>query len=391
MHNALRSIGLSSVALLAIAACGGQSGDVSASPEGNDDAQAPLVIGAQPEGGSRLPVPPTQQADASVDAPAQAVDTGTTTASAQSLVWVWYDYPNSLASVFANSSSFTHVSPALYQINYAYTSGVAAYWQQTSDSFDGLTTAQIATKVHAVGMKVVPLIFAGAGNGGTDQGIQNIIADAPSGTESAFITSMVSEAVTNGYDGYNLDWEVSNTSTTYAAYGADLVSFLGAFKTALHAHGMQLSIDLGTWFIKQTWCSGGTGVVDLTTIGSYVDQVIVEAYASTLGTASTSCPASISDPQNCGTDFMSVLNLMCVYVPSSQISIGFNVNPSTGNNAIAGSVISAVEAYGIHNVAVWPDFNSDGAGGSYVFMDSKNIQPTTATWYSLLSGFLSAE
>ena len=334
-------------------------------------------------------------ADASTPAEEAGVapqpDAGSTATTGQSLIWVWYDYPNSLASVFAHPSSFTHVSPALYQINYAYTSGVAAYWQQTTNSFDGLTTAQIASKVHAAGMKVVPLVFGGAGNNGTDEGIHDIIADSPSGTQSSFITSMVNEAVANGYDGYNLDWEVDNTQTTYATYGAALQSFLGTFKTALNAHGMQLSYDLGTWYLKQTWCSGGSGVVDLTAIGSVVDLAIIEDYASTLGTASSTCPTSLPDPQNCGTDFMSALNLMCVYVPNAAISIGFNANPSSGSNDVAGAVVNATQTYGIHNVAVWPDYNADGIGGTYVFLDANNIQPAGASWYSLLANFLASQ
>jgi hypothetical protein len=307
-------------------------------------------------------------------------------------VWVWFDYQNSLADVFANASSFTHVSPALYQINYAYTSGVPQFWNTTGDNFSGLTSTQIATKVHAAGMKVVPLVFGGAGNSGTDQGIQNIITDSPAGTQSAFITAMVNEAVTKGYDGYNLDWEVSNSLTQYATYGAPLESFLGTFKTALHAHGMQLSVDLGTWFLKQTWCSGGTGVVDLTAIGANVDLAILEDYATTLGTPSTSCPTSLPNPANCGTDFVSALNLMCVYIsPSTAVSIAFAANPTNGNNPVAGSVVSTTQAYGIKNVAIWPDWNVDGPGSTYLFMDSNNIQPSNTNWYKLLAGFLAAQ
>ena len=41
----------------------------------------------------------------------------------QSLIWVWLDYKNSINTVIQNKASFTHVSPALYQLNYAYTSG----------------------------------------------------------------------------------------------------------------------------------------------------------------------------------------------------------------------------------------------------------------------------
>jgi hypothetical protein len=383
------SAALSALVVLGLCACGGASSDPSQNLAQNAAQPAPVAHDGDQGNGDVLGKGAT--GDAGSTNPPDASDGGQQNnngPTGQSLIWVWYDYPNSLAKVFANPKSFTHVSPALYQINYSYTGGLPQWWQQTSDDFDGLTSAQIAAQVHSAGMKVVPLVFGGAGNNGTDQGIQNILSDSPAGTQSSFITSMVSSAIANNFDGYNLDWEVDNSQTPYSGYGAALVSFLGAFQTALHAHGMQLSYDLGSWYLKQSWCSGGAGVVDLTTIGSVVDLAIVEDYASTLGTASSSCPASLANPQLCGTDFMSVLNLMCVYVPNANISIGFNANPASGSNPIAGAVIAATETYGIKNVAVWPDWNADGLNGSYVLVDANNIQPSGSSWYSLLAGFL---
>ncbi len=395
---------VTSLGLAFVLACSSSgTGSLGGSSSSGDQAQSPSTdgtVGQQP--GAKPPTGGDASATTSPgeDAATPTSDAGTTTngndgngnaAAKQSLVWVWVDYANSLNAVAANSASFTHVSPALYQMNYDYTSGTPQFWNTATDSFSGLTSTQIAQQVHAMGMKVVPLIFAGAGNGGTDQGIHNVITDSPAGTQSAFITSMVNEAVAKGYDGYNIDWEVDTAQTPYATYGAALESFLGAFKTALHAHGMQLSFDLGTWYIKQTYCSGGTGVVDLQAIGANVDLAIVEAYANQLGTPSTSCPASLPDPQNCGPDFMSVLDLMCVYVPNANISIGYNANPSSnlGNNPVAADSVKATQAYGIRDVALWPDMNADGPNGSYQFADSKNNQQGTS-WYALLASFRSA-
>jgi len=307
----------------------------------------------------------------------------------QSLVWVWHDYANSLAAVLAHPSSFTHVSPAFYQMNYAYASGVPAYWNQTSDSFDGLSSSEICQKVHAAGMKCVPLIFAGGGNAGTDLGIHDVLDDSPAGARDSLVGSLVSEAIAKGYDGYNLDWEFDPNQTTRATYGAKLDAFLGTLKTALNAHGMELSFDLGTWFIQQTSCSSGAGVVDLETFGDRVDTAIVEAYTNILGTPRSSCPSALPSPATCG-DFTSVLDLMCVYLPMDKISIGLDARPDTflANSPIAGDALAETKAYGIRNVAVWPDSNSDGPNGSYAFMNDKAIQPPTATWYGLLSAFL---
>jgi hypothetical protein len=192
-----------------------------------------------------------------------------------------------------------------------------------------------------------------------------------------------------GYDGWNLDWEVDSSQTPYPTYGAKFESFLGALKAALHQHGMKLSLDLGTWFIKQTWCSGGNGVADLTALSANVDQAILEDYAATVLLGSGGCPASLQNPQSCPSpdEFTTDMNLMCVYLSPDVVSIGIDAHV-TMTNPIAGQAIQALERYGIKNVAMWPDYNTNGPGGSYAFMDAQGIAPVGANWYDLLAGFL---
>jgi hypothetical protein len=199
----------------------------------------------------------------------------------------------------------------------------------------------------------------------------------------------VTEGVAKGYDGWNLDWEVDSSQTPYASYGSKLESFLGALKAALHQHGMKLSFDLGTWFIKQTWCSGGNGVADLTALSANVDQAILEDYAATILLTTGGCPTSLVNPQGCPSpdEFLTDMNLMCVYLSPDVVSIGIDTHV-TATNPIAGQAIQALERYGIKNVAVWPDYNTNGTGGGYVFMDPQGISPIGANWYDLLSGFL---
>jgi hypothetical protein len=303
----------------------------------------------------------------------------------QVLVWVFVDWTNALQQIAAHAEDFTQVSPTFYDINYDYDGGVAQYWTG-SDNFGGLSSAAFCDQVHTAGLQCIPLVFGGADNAGTDQGIQNILNDSPAGTQASFISSMVAEGQGKSYDGYNLDWEVSNSQTTYSGYGAKLETFLAAFKSALHAQGMTLSVDLGTWFIKQTNCSGGNGVVDLTAIAANVDWAILEDYDTMLGTASTSCPTSWPDPSSCTEDFIDDLDLMCVYLPPGVMSIGLD-SKSSANNPIAGSVFSALASYGVSNIAVWPDSNSDGPGGQYLFLTNADMSPAGADWFSLLHGF----
>jgi len=143
---------------------------------------------------------------------------------------------------------------------------------------------------------------------------------------------------------------------------------------------------LGTWYIKQTFCSGGSGVIDLSQLAPNVDLAILEDYDTVLGPASTSCPATLPNPMNCTLQFVDDLNLMCRYLPNAVVSIGLD-SKITSTNPIAGGVFSLLQSYGIANVAVWPDSNSSGPNGSYVFLDTNGIVPAGANWYALLTTF----
>ncbi|HEY1537200.1 MAG TPA: hypothetical protein VGF76_24435, partial [Polyangiaceae bacterium] len=157
----------------------------------------------------------------------------------ESLIWLWGNYKNALAAVVANSKSFTHVSLACYHINYAYTNG-APQFQGGSDNFDGMTSKQMIAMVHGAGLKAIPLMYAGAGNFGTDQGIQNILNDT-NGAQKNFIDSTIAEAMDKGWDGWNLDWEPGGTG--YSQYGAKLITFFKAYTAAAHLHNLEISID----------------------------------------------------------------------------------------------------------------------------------------------------
>lgn len=325
---------------------------------------------------------------------------GTTGAGPQAWLWVWYDYANSLNAVSQSAASFTHVSPALYQMNYAYASGVPEFWLDDSsvgtwpagtDSFDGLTSAQIAQKVHAMGLKVIPLIFGGAANNGTDQGIQNVIEDSPPGTRAAFIGALVSEAQAKGYDGWNLDWE-SNLQDS--PDGPLLLSFLSAAHAAFAAAGLSLSLDVISSNVLETYCSGGTGFVELANLGPVVDAVVLEAYDNLLGSPGTACPAGVPNPQPCdltppgARTLADDLALVCTDVPAAKVILGLDSIPAD-TNPIAGAALSAAESYGYNKVAVWPDYNTDGPGGTYLLLDPSGLSPPGSSWDGLLHGFLS--
>jgi hypothetical protein len=357
--------------LLCCAACGSSA---SGSPDGSTD------------GGEGGPPPGT---DAShQDGPHTHPLSGRT-----SIAWAFIYLADTLAAIKPHASSFTHVSPLIYDVNYAYSSGVAEFWNTPTDMFqDGLTSTTVTEQIHAMGLKSLPVILGGASNNGTDMGIQTILTDKT--VQSSFISSMVAEAKAKKYDGYNLDWEMSQGQTTYAMYGESLLSFLGAFKSALNAESMILTFDVVDFNVLQSNCSGAMGPVDLTKLGAVVDLAIVEDYNSTFGTASSSCPTNLPNPLLCNQTFMDDLNFMCAYLPADVVSIGMNACSTTssscggGSNTIASSALSAIESYGVASVALFPQANSDGPSGGYEIYDSVGLVPAGTTWFSLLSSFL---
>jgi hypothetical protein len=322
----------------------------------------------------------------------------------ESWVWLFTDYANGLNTLKAKSASFTHVSPALYHMNYAYKTGVPSFTSgpsdgctsnpTTVDNFNGLTSRQIAQKVHAMNMKVVPLIYGGSLNCGTDQGIENVLNDSPAGTQTKFINALVTEAVDKGYDGWNLDWEAALGKNPYAPL---LITFLGNAQKAFAAKNLLLTIDILASGVEQSWCSGGNGFVDLGKIGPVVDGVVIESYESSMGSKATACPANLANPLVCnypsatvcpsGECVNSDLALLCAHLPLNKAIIGLDAVP-WGTNPIAGTAVTTVEDYGFKRIAVWPDWNNNGPNGTYQLMDAKGIVPATTDWYTLLSNFL---
>jgi spore germination protein YaaH len=297
-------------------------------------------------------------------------------------MWVptWVDWPKSLSTVTSsNPKVATMVSPDFYDFNKNgnYKSGPPVLDYTSSNP----TIAQVAAQVHAAGMLLVPLVYGGASNltDGTDQGILNVLADQT--TQANFMTAMVSEAQTRQYDGWNLDFEVGPT-TTYSKYGAQYISFLTAFKNALHARKMVLTVDVGQWYIRQC---GGDALVDLTQIGQAVDYVIIEDYVTDFGNPVASCPGPAK--MSCST-FGDLLNLMCYVTPSSAVSIGIEAQPggsvftngaNEGTGPILAKALSAISAVGFKAVAVWPDGSP--------FLDSTGV-PNGQTYISLVGQWL---
>ncbi|HWZ91727.1 MAG TPA: glycosyl hydrolase family 18 protein, partial [Polyangiaceae bacterium] len=301
---------------------------------------------------------------------------GGATSSNAKQVWIWVsmNYKADLDTVIANAKSFTHVSPALYQLQDPYQSGNVPPLND-NDQYDGLSSLQIAQELHAAGLKCVPLMYAGAGNlGGNDAGIQSVLNDSTA--QQNFITAAVNEAKTKGYDGWNLDWEV-DSGIAYASYGDKFLSFLGAFKQALNQQGMMLTIDLGDWFAQQ--CGDHSALIDLTQLGPAVDLAIMEDYNTSLGTPGSACPATPPSNINCDRDYAAQLDVMCNVKPRAAVAMGLIAPDSS---AFASDALMAVSAYGYRAVALWP--------GNMGFLAKDNF-PADQTWMSVFSDFLATK
>jgi hypothetical protein len=311
------------------------------------------------------------------------------------------DYPDDVLTVIGDhKSSFTHVAILLYEIN-TYPGGVAPFWNTPGgkDEFQhGLTSAGLAQKVHGMGLKVLAAVIGGQEFGG-NQGIIDIVADTPPGTQAGFISSMVHEAKAKSYDGYALDLAMGGAPegliVDRAHYGHQMEAFLGSFRQALHEQKMVLTVAVVPNDVQQSCTSYGSGVFDLFQLGRYVDLTMLEAYGTTMGMSSPSCPASYSDPPGCYAGsifgpFANAVDLLCSNTAQqAQMTVMMNASPSK-TNPFAGSALALVESYGIGSVSVFPQINTAGDGGTYSIYDSTGISPTGTDWFTLLSAFLAA-
>lgn len=207
-----------------------------------------------------------------------------------------------------------------------------------------------------------------------------MIVACDAGSRDSFISSMVQEAATNGYAGYNIDWEFDGTVIN-SAYADKMVSFVNAFKQALG--GLSLSIDVIDSNINGCWCSGNDGAMDLKKLSSSsVDRIILEDYSNFAGTVYTSCPSSsvLGTPATCpysgnNRDFSGQMRMLyCSLSSSSKVIIGMQAD-TNNNNPIADASISAVKGYGSNKIAIWPEAHQndlayiDSSGLNSVYSD----------------------
>jgi len=164
----------------------------------------------------------------------------------------------------ANRVHIQELSPVWYQLDASGDGSINAY--------AGARDGALVDEAHTQGTLVIPLI----NNYYTDTGfdatpVSTMIHDPV--RRAAHVTTLVSETLTYGYDGIDIDYESLNGIADRDAFSL----FIEELATALHAHGKLLSIAVhpktsepGSW--------DGPKAQDWARIGAVVDRFRVMTY-----------------------------------------------------------------------------------------------------------------
>jgi hypothetical protein len=305
----------------------------------------------------------------------------------QSLVWTFQDYSQSLTDVFANPTSFTAVSP--------FDDTIIGYTLTSTGAFENVggtenicdpscnsaaTIEWVEGQIYSHNMLVEPTIAAvdqsGSCSGAYTVAIKDLIEDSSSTQQSIFITPLLNELTANGQHitGVNIDFEptlgcYSSTDST------DYTNFLNNLGTQLHKHAIALSVDVFEYLSNKLG-----GPWDFSAIGASrgVDYIIME-----------------DEGGNTLSNFESIaqyLNGLSPAVPLAKQGVAIGSAPCTsGDNCIGDSATSYLVQNGFPIMSAWPLFNSDGGGGTYLFLDSTQWQtsppPTYSNWYGEMKSF----
>ncbi|MCY7301353.1 MAG: hypothetical protein LH616_19360 [Ilumatobacteraceae bacterium] len=216
--------------------------------------------------------------------------------------WVpyWGTAP-SRAAIINRSGSIGDVTPLFYGAN---NDGTLRLLGPQSQLDATITAARSAG---------LPL-FAGVFDS-TGKGIMSGILDDPV-ARSAHIVQLVKLAVTKGFDGIDLDYEVfafSHPRSEWAAITVDWVAFVNQLSNALHANGKLLSVTVPPVYVDSAGVTRGYTVYAQDMIANAVDRLRLMVYDW-----STSSPGPIAP--------MDWVNRVIAYsssvVPVSKLQLG---------------------------------------------------------------------
>ena len=114
----------------------------------------------------------------------------------------------------------------------------------------------------------------------TGKGIMSGILDSPS-TRTAHVQTIVDLAVSKGYDGIDLDYEVfafSHPRSEWPAITVDWVAFVAELSNALHANGKLLSVTVPPVYVDSGGITRGYTVYAQDMIANAVDRLRLMVY-----------------------------------------------------------------------------------------------------------------
>jgi len=276
-----------------------------------------------------------------------------------------WDSARARVSWEANRDHIQELSPVWYQLD--------ASGDGSINSYAGARDTALVDEAHAQSALVIPLINnAYAGTGFDPTPVSTMIHDPAH--RAAHVTTLVSETLTYGYDGIDIDYESLNGLADRYAFSL----FIEELAVALHDHDKLLSIAVhpktsepGPW--------DGPKAQDWRRIGAAVDRFRVMTYGYHW---STSEPGPIA-PLWWMEDVMAFATSV---VPPNRVYVGLHFYgydwvDTSGNSAVWESIQALINAYG----AV-PQWQGTDAWGRAVaepwFTYTDSLGQPHEVWYS---------
>jgi len=192
----------------------------------------------------------------------------------------WWTVDDAVGSVQANGSMLTEVSPLWFEARGATDIGPA-----TNTNLGELEP--LAAAVRASGALLIPAVVDAMPAGGMAKVLSG------SATRAQHVAALVDLAVSQGYDGIDLDYEqfaFADKPNTWPTTSASWVQFIRELGPALHAQGKLLSVTIPPIYDNGTSGLSGYWVYRPGEIDDFVDRIRVMAYDYSTGSPGPIAP-----------------------------------------------------------------------------------------------------